>query len=115
MTITRLASLFALGLISAAAHAQVPRFSEDFGTNTDGTTITTSNTAFTYARISTGATPILAFKNPSSFGAGASAQLLATTGSLTGLGVTSGTYAAFDVATLSFDLRTPAAFSATSS
>ncbi|MBB6051132.1 PEP-CTERM sorting domain-containing protein [Armatimonas rosea] len=115
MTITRLASLFALGLISAAAHAQVPLFSENFGTNTDGTTITTSNTAFTYARISTGATPILAFKNPSSFGTGASAQLLATTGSLTGLGVTSGTYTAFDVATLSFDLRTPTAFSAGSS
>jgi PEP-CTERM motif len=115
MTITRLASLFALGLITAAAHAQVPLFSENFGTNTDGTAITTSNTAFTYARISTGATPILAFKNPSSFGAGASAQLLATTASLSGLGVTSGTYTAFDVATLSFDLRTPTAFSTGSS
>lgn len=113
MKITRLASFLSLGILATSAHAQI--FSENFGNNTDGTTITTANTSFTYARISTGATPTLAFKNPSSFGTGASAQLLATTASLTGLGVTSGTYTAFDVATLNFDLRTPTAFSAASS
>lgn len=113
MKITRLALLLSLGIFTTTAHAQI--FSETFGTNTDGTNITTANTTFTYARISTGATPTLAFKNPSSFGTGASAQLLATTASLTGLGVTSGTYTAFDVATLNFDLRTPTAFSAASS
>lgn len=107
MKVSRLASLAALGLLAASAHAQTPIFSENFGTGTSGTTITTSNTSFTYARVGTGTGALLQFLNPANVGSGSSARMLATTGSLTGFGVTSGTYSAFDVGTFQFDVRTP--------
>lgn len=100
-------ALAAIGTLTANAAVL---FSEDFGNIANGTAITTSNTSFTYARISTGADPLLAALNPGSF-SGASAQLRATNTSLTGLGVTSGTYTAFDVGTLEFSLRTASSFS----
>jgi hypothetical protein len=84
-------------------------FTENFGSLTHGTGITTSNTALTYARVGTGSGAYLNARNPGSF-AGASALLLATSSSLTGLGVTNGTYAPFDVGTFSFSLRTPPSF-----
>jgi hypothetical protein len=82
-------TLFALALgLGLATMAMGQVFSEDFGSIANGTDITTSNTSLTYARLSTGTgSKSLAAVNPSSFGSGASAYLLAPTTSVTGIGV----------------------------
>jgi hypothetical protein len=85
-------------------------FAENFGNLAPGTAITPTNTSLTYARVGTGAGAYLNAKNPGAF-SGASALVLATSTSLTGIGVTNGTYGLFDVGTLSFSLHTPASFS----
>jgi len=65
-------------------------FSEDFGTLADGTTITTSNTDFTYVRTSTGSGAQAPDAiNPATVGTGASGFLQSPSGSLTGVGVQS--------------------------
>lgn len=97
-----------LVVIPASSHADLV-FAEDFNSISDGTTITTANSDLTYARVSTGAGSFLKSKDPGSFG-GASANLFSSSGSLTGVGVTSGSFTAFDVGTFSFSLRTPAGF-----
>jgi hypothetical protein len=86
-------------------------FTEDFGSLADGTAITTNNTTLTYARVGTGAGAYLNARNPGAF-AGSSALLLATSTSLTGMGVTNGSFSPFDVGTLAFSLRTPGSFTA---
>lgn len=76
-----------LGLTGALALGQTTIFEEDFGTITNGTNITTSNTDLTYVRIGNQGGSIVA-SNPSSFGTGASVVLSGPTGgSLNGLGV----------------------------
>jgi hypothetical protein len=99
-------------VLSSTGGRSAPLFSEDFGNLADGTPITVDNTALTYARVGTGAGAQLASRNPGNF-AGASASLLATSTSLTGLGVTDGTYSPFGVGTFSFSFRTPTSFDAT--
>jgi hypothetical protein len=76
----------AIPQIAAAA----PVFSEDFGTLANGTTITTSNTDFTYVRVGSGGGSITAL-NPSTLSSGASMILAGPTStSLNGVGVQTG-------------------------
>jgi hypothetical protein len=84
-------------------------FSEDFGVIGEAAPITIENTALTYARVGAGTGAHLKARNPGSF-TGASASLLATSTSLTGLGVTNGSYPSFEVGTLAFSFRTPQSF-----
>jgi hypothetical protein len=89
LTKTLLALSVVAGL-SSIAFGQTEVFSEDFGTITDGTSITTSNTNLTYVRVGNQGGSIESV-NPSSFGSGASALISGPTGgSLNGLGVQSG-------------------------
>jgi hypothetical protein len=93
-------------VISTFAGKAAPLFIEDFGSLAEGTAISANNTSLTYARFGTGAGAYLNARSPGSF-SGSSALLLATSTSLTGLGVTNGTFTPFNVGTLSFSLRTP--------
>lgn len=96
-------------VLSTVTGKSASLFAENFGSLTPGTAITTNNTSLTYARVGTGTGAGLSARNPGSF-SGASALVLATSSSLTGMGVTNGTYAGFGVGTFSFSLRTPASF-----
>lgn len=85
-------SLLALGtaafVATAASSNAALVFSEDFGTLANGTTLTTSNTAFTYVRTSTGTgAEDPSAINPSNVATGASGYLESPSGSLTGVGV----------------------------
>ena len=64
-------------------------FSEDFGNIADGTDITTSNTNFDYVRVGKGGGSIFS-TNPSSFTQAAMSLGGSVTGSLNGVGLTSG-------------------------
>ncbi len=64
-------------------------FSEDFGNIADGTNITTSNTNFNYRRIGSGGGAIVS-ANPSNFTQAAMSLGGSSTGSLNGVGLTSG-------------------------
>lgn len=86
-----------------------PLFVEDFGALAHGTGITTDNTALSYARVGTGAGAYLNARNPGSF-SGSSAVLLATSTSLTGIGVTNESFSPFETGTLELSFHTPAAF-----
>jgi hypothetical protein len=97
-------------VLSTITTSSASLFSENFGSLSHGSIITTTNTALTYARVGTGAGAFLTALNPGSF-SGASALVLATSSSLTGLGVTNGSFPAFNVGTFSFSLHTPASFS----
>lgn len=79
-------------------------FSEDFGDLANGTLITTGNTDLTYVRVGTGTGAALSAVNPGSFG-GASVSLLATSTSLTGVGVLNETYSPFAAGTFSFSIK----------
>jgi hypothetical protein len=87
-------------------------FSEDFGSLSDAAALTPSNTAFTYIRLSAGASPILEAQSPGSF-TGSSLLLGATTTSLSGVGV-SGGYTPFNIGELSFDVRLPSGLASNS-
>lgn len=97
---TFMASAALVGFASPVT-AQTAEFSEDFGTISSGTTITTSNTNLTYVRKGSGAPNISAI-NPSSFGSGSSASIQTTGGSITGIGVKN-TLTTSDVYTFSVD------------
>lgn len=64
-------------------------FSEDFGNIADGTNITTSNTNFNYSRIGSGGGAIVS-ANPSNFTQAAMSLGGSSTGSLNGVGLSSG-------------------------
>jgi len=81
--------------------------SENFGTLANGTTITTSDTSLTYARVSAGANSLLYATNDQF--SGSSAVLLATSASLTGIG-TSG-LTAFTVGTFNCSVFSSATLS----
>jgi hypothetical protein len=110
-TLVQTTLIAGLVMVTATSHAAI-LFNETFGSLADGTTLTTANTSFNYARASTGSNPVLAAINPGAF-SGAAGLLSATNTSITGLGALSGTYSAFDVGTFSLSLRTPADISGT--
>lgn len=86
-----------------------PIFTENFGTLANGTAITTSNTSFSYVRLSTGAgTKSINSKNPSEVSTGASAVLIAPTSSVSVLDKSS--LASFSSGTLQISFRTPTSF-----
>ena len=97
-------------VLSTFGGKSAPLFMENFGSLADGTALTVNNTSLTYARVGTGAGAFLNARNPGSF-SGASAWMLATSSSLTGMGVMNGTFAPFDVGTFSFSFHTPPSFS----
>ena len=97
-------------VLSAFGGKGAPLFTENFGSLADGTAITVNNTSLTYARVGTGTGAFLNARDPGGF-SGASAWMLATSSSLTGLGVLNGTFAPFDVGTFSFSFHTPSSFS----
>ena len=96
-------------VLSTFSVEAAPLFTESFGNLSEGAGITTNNTILTYARAGTGVGSYLNARNPGSF-PGASALLLATSSSLTGLGVVNGTYTPFDVGTFAFSFHTPDSF-----
>jgi len=102
-----LAALMLLGSITAPAQV----FFEDFGTLADDTTLSTANTDFTYLRLSTtsNSQKYIKAESPGSF-SGSSMLLLSQGGSLSGVGVTSGSYTPFSVGTISLSLVTPSTF-----
>lgn len=101
--LTATSLVFAAVGVSVSADA-APVFSEDFGNLANGTTITTSNTDFTYVRVGTGGGSITAL-NPSTLSTGASMVLAGPTStSLNGVGVQSG-LGLTDEAELSFKLK----------
>jgi hypothetical protein len=106
-----IAAVAAISACTAAARAGIV-FREDFGELADATVPTTSNTAFSYVRLSAGASPTLEVQSPGSF-SGSSLLLGATTTSLTGVGMGGG-YTPFDVGELSFDVRLPSGLASAS-
>ena len=79
-------AIMAFSAIAAVSSQGALVFTEDFGSFADGTTITTTNTDFTYVRTGTGSVAPSAI-NPSNLATGASGFVAATGGSLTGVGV----------------------------
>lgn len=109
-TVRLLSALFGvLSSFSFSLNAQTPLFAEDFGTLTNGAAITTSNTDFTFTRLTTSSTfkGSLTALQPSSIGSGAS--LLITSSGYSSAanynGVGFNGFTAGDIFTVSVDLK----------
>lgn len=97
----RLTALTIALALTACASAQT--FTENFGSLTNGTTITTSNTSLTYVRVGTGGGSVLALA-PSNFSGSAAVITSPTSTSLNGIGVQN-TLTASSMYDFSFDFR----------